>query len=303
MQNFDDIVIQRIDRTQPKHKGNIVTLKEVYDLLQRGMTTKNIVQARPEIRPETVTLARAFLIAHDAQSYDTQIKNTHPEKNYRILVDENLPAAMIAALHDKYGEVTHTSYVGLNGKKDPEVWQWAVNNDIDAILTRDRTKKSAQDLTRIAIFAAEDVLKAQFDRDAYSTSLANLPLIVHINVFSKNDTYQRCARMFLKNADAVHDNIENRLSPYIRVMEDGIAHGPDFETIRNSINVRESRQKFEVRKGRWVSKWMDNIFNDESANQYDDAKAKRIKEMIYKSAAICATPEFNITEHRKPHLP
>lgn len=95
--NLKTTVLQRIDPLKPETPDNVITVLDVFNMLAKGMSTKQLCRARPDIRPESVTLARAFLIAKHPELYARKVSSA-PDNDYRLLVDENIPHASFPPL-------------------------------------------------------------------------------------------------------------------------------------------------------------------------------------------------------------
>lgn len=298
----NDVILQRKIRGHPRTEDNVIRLSQIHDYLMRGMGSAEITRDHPEILPETITLARAFLIAKDPDHYDTLVNTQHPEKSYHILLDENLSHKISPQIHEQYGHVTHTRFEDLSGKPDSQVWQWSHENAIHAILTSDKRNISSRDLTRIAIKDAENILKAEFDESSRSLLLNSRPLVVHIDAIKKN-TNRNNIRLFLKHAKAIHEHIENRVSPYIDVLEDAVVTGPTFLEIRRYLDLPEPVAIFENRHNAWTEKWTRMVYaNAPHATTLSEFEKQRIRQTIEKSAVICARPEKEIKQYRNAVL-
>lgn len=251
--NLYETVLQRIDPSLPETKDNTVTVLDVFNMLAKGMGTKMICKQRPEIKPETVSLARAFLIAKHPRLYDNHIA-PGPDNNFRLLVDENISARVIPALRGGFSWATHTNFVGLNGAKDPEVWQWAVNNHIDAIVTRDQKMVCEEkDLTAIAIQNAKNILR-RMEETGLDISLDELPLVVHIT--ANKDISSTVAKIFKQHENNIHDYLETRSRPYIKVTHEGISEGPRYATL---LQDQSKNPDIKDRAEQWVNNWTQKI--------------------------------------------
>jgi hypothetical protein len=240
--DLDDTILQRAKGSSPP-----VTVREIFNLLAEKGSTKDILRTRPDIRHETISLARAFLIANHPKLYQ-EIDKRKPLKDYRILIDENISARLSPLVRNGFGYITHTNFVGLAGKKDPQVWEWAVNNRIDAIITGDQVRKTDQDLTEIAV---RSTLAMIAKSGADKVDFASLPLIIHIDC--ENKVTKTAAQLFNRYKNGIHRHIEARVTPYIKVTESGIRSGPPYTELLPRPPTGQHNYES------WVKKWMDAI--------------------------------------------
>jgi predicted nuclease of predicted toxin-antitoxin system len=249
--DLDDTILQRAFG----RGGKPVTVRDIFNLLaaEKG-STKKILRARPDIRHETISLGRAFLIANHPELYEEIVKKK-PLKDYRILIDENISARVAPNIRDGFGYITHTNFVGLAGKKDPEVWAWAVNNRIDAIITRDQVRKTDQDLTEIAVRSTLAMM-AREGQD--KVDFASLPLIIHVDCMK--DVTHTVGRLFNRYRNGIQRHMEARITPYIKVGETGIQSGPPYTDLLPEPPKGEQRD-FDNRYREWVQRWMKAILD------------------------------------------
>jgi predicted nuclease of predicted toxin-antitoxin system len=245
--------------------GPIVTLQNVYDLLRKG-GTKYVCRKNPAIRPETVALARAFLIATRPELYQSQIAKS-PQGDLRLLVDECVTPRVIPVLHGTFGSVTHANYVGLkgcgdSGAGDKPLWQWALKNNIDAIITLDKKdKKPDLDLTRIAKDHAVQKIRSMVVRGKDIAAPNDLPTVVHIN--TKNFHYRKLSALFNKHSGALFNHLETRLSPVLTLSERGVEPGETFQDmwLRYQAEEKRSRDGYTVkpRDLAWQLEWFKTL--------------------------------------------
>ncbi len=248
-------IIQRIKPKGRNGKEKVITVRDVFNLLAKGMNTRAICKQRPDIKPETVLMARAFLIANHPELYNERISPA-PDNNYRLLVDENISARIIPHIREGFNYATHTNFVGLNGKKDPEVWQWAVNNRIDAILTGDkRMVDKDRDLTLIAIENAKDIMR-KMGETGLDVNLSELPLVIHVDPL-RNDVTNTVAALFRKHQAKIHEYLETRSRPYIKVTAGGVIEGPRYVTL-----LQQEKPEIKAHANQWVEQWTTKIIKD-----------------------------------------
>ena len=271
--NLYETVLQRINPEQPEGRENSVTVLDIFNMLAKGMNTRAICKYRPEIRPESVTMAQAFLIAKHPKLYHENVAPIS-DSGLKLLVDENIAARVIPALRSGFSYATHTNFVGLNGEKDPEVWAWAVNNHIDALITRDQKMvHEDKDLTLIAIESAKNILR-RMDETGLDVSLNELPLVIHVD--AKHDVSNTVAEIYKKYRDQIHDYIETRTRPYIKVTSGGIIEGPRYATL-----LYEQKPEIRERGEQWVERWTQKIVqNRPDGHKLSDEDIEEIRQRV-----------------------
>lgn len=283
-QGMEKVVLQEVPPVTPRGITRCITLRQVYDYLSCGLTTRGIMRADPRIRPETVALARACLIANYPDLYDALVKKA-PETEYKALVDENISPRVLPGLRDYFRYLTHTGFKKLNGKPDREVWRWAVNNNYDAILTRDLRSKSEKDLTYIAVQEAMGIIEKEASDRRERVDLSGLPLVIHVRL-NRNleDKLPQLMKQFRK---AVYHYIENRVAPCIEVSPGGVSCN---ETYADLVGRKANQMPEQVtsREDRWASDWKSRIMRNHRTGDLTPDQEKNIDEMVKAAAQICA---------------
>ena len=154
--------------------------------------------------------------------------------DFRLLVDENLPPNVIPGIGHDCSFATHIAFEHLLGHSDQDVWAWAVNNHIDAIVTHDRAEKPfvksvngelvyipPVDITSIATESALRMMERGGD-----VAFDALPLIVQVTGFDGSG--RGAVAMFDLHKDAIYRHIAQRESPYIKISPTAIHNGPRF---------------------------------------------------------------------------
>lgn len=273
---------------QPAQAGRpAVTLGTVFELLAQGLRTKHILKAKPHILPETMTLAHSYLMVHMPQTYTRVVDQNraaagrHSWKarrdwDVKVLVDENLTTTLCPSIRAMIGQPRHVNLIGLRGTKDPQLWEWAVNNGIDVIITKDRATSSDQDLTRIADNAARAIMRqhllGELPKDKLpetsidmvlsimrndlrdgqlSSGYNELPLVVHI----VDDRHERglkhirqadyVAMLLRKHRDTIFTYIENRNTPVILVRNRKVECGPTYNELLMNV-ARETMGQLQL---------------------------------------------------------
>ncbi|MBI4030737.1 MAG: DUF5615 family PIN-like protein [Proteobacteria bacterium] len=283
-QGMKEVVLQEVLPFTPRGIKRCITLQQVYDYLSRGLTTKGIMRVDPRIRPETVALARACLIANYPHLYAALVKKA-PETEYKVLVDENISPRVLPGLCDYFRHLTHTGFEKLNGKKDSEVWRWAVNNSFDAILTHDMRNKSDEDLTYIAVKEAMGIIEKEASDKRERVDLSSLPLVIHVLPDRKlKDTLPQLIKSFRQ---AVYHYLENRVSPYIEISYHGVSCGLTYANLVGR-KMNQTPDQVLSREERWVIDWKDKIMKNRRAGDLTPDQEKNIDEMVRTAAQICA---------------
>lgn len=224
-------VPEKLDQTtvetyRNSNKPKTLTLREVFNLMAAcdtpGKPDKRRKGPVPEgVLPETIEDVRNYLIARLPGLYADQIGGW-PGTAHQFLLDENLSKMAASALWKTFGRATHTSYENLNGKKDPDVWKWAVRSDISAIVTRDRRMSSDQDLGLIAVRHSFDMIKKRG-----APPKVPPPLVIQIVAPSMKSV----VKIMAQHREEILRHLQKQTSPYIVLTETRCLSGPSFSDL------------------------------------------------------------------------
>lgn len=248
-----------------------ITLKDIFNRLAAGQNARKIRKDDPAIRADTITLARAWLVARFPDSYK-KITGREPERSYKILVDENISPRVLPGLHGAFGGVTHTNFEKLTGKKDPSVWRQAVNEEYDAILTGDKNQSNPQkDLTAIAIEEARMIIRQAGKEGLDKISLDELPLIIHVN--EPRNHANEIPRLLRKHAAEIQSYLDQRTVAYIMVDDKGVKSGPTYAKLiaeEENIPAPTRRSRIEAREQEWKKRIMAGKLQKELSTEERD---------------------------------
>ncbi|PZP55421.1 MAG: hypothetical protein DI586_06930 [Micavibrio aeruginosavorus] len=204
---------------------------------------------RKDIEPEMIAQTREILIDRNSEHFpDTQgEKALH---DYKVLIDENIPPSVAGFLRMHFRKVSHTDDAGLTGKKDDKVWDWAVNNGYNIIITKDRANISERDLTFIATQDARSILRSMDERRDYNFMLSDLPLIVHLPGGCDPNIELKVLLRSEKGKSKLFNFVSNRATPYIDIIDGKIICGPTYFELRgkNYIDDNKIPESIQARK-------------------------------------------------------
>jgi hypothetical protein len=213
----------------------------------------------------------------------------HARPHFRILLDENLSPRVQKSIPDSFAETTLMKSAGLKGRKDHEIWDWAVAHRIDAIITHDwKMKKEGRDLTLIAVAAARRIIEengGMHDRDR----LTALPLIIHLD--GRGDpaaTMKTIMDKFgSKLTDYVRDIRKGGIS-YINISLQGITPGKSWAEFIYDEHMRDSRNY--TRTEALERKWMNKILS-RSEGIFGNAAKANLERKLRETAAALSRPQ------------
>lgn len=299
-----DLVLQYSGR---KRRRRIVTLSEMFNLLCQG-GTKYIRREHPEIKPETIALGRAWLIAARPELYNSQVARNQTG-DLRLLVDENLPTKIIPIIRNGFGYATHTNFTkrthavdlqgcGNSGTGDKPVWEWAVNNNIDAIITLDRAQRKPDiDLTRIAKDNAIAVMKRMVEDGRDIVDVADLPVIIHVTCRRRD--YKYVSGVINNHRDQLYKYLQTRTAPVVIVDEKGVRPDQTYldlwkKHLRDLDIIKYGHERVGRREAR-VRQWWDQISHGNPV--IPQHRREEIFEMLRQAAEIYKSDD------EKPPLP
>ncbi len=222
-------VLQRIDPDKPAANDNIITVRDIFNLLAKGLSVGQIEKLRPEIDRKAIEMGRAFLMAKLPDLYAKEIAEK-PPYDYKMLIDENISARLIPAIRKAFGYATHTNFEGLKGENDQTVWRWAVNHNMDALISRDRKMKNEdEDLTLIAVKETLNILERLEPGRINDIDLRKLPTVIHIK--EEKNIVNTVSHLFNKHMDDIHAYLDKPTSPYLLVSEEGLTPGPTYKEL------------------------------------------------------------------------
>lgn len=261
--DLGEMVLQRANR---ETGARSVKLSEIFNLLCKG-GTKYIRRELPDIRPETIALGRAWLIATHPDLYKKKIA-PNQTGDLRILVDECVSARIIPMIRNGFGFATHANFVGLkgcgtkSGRGDADLWNWALDNNIDAVFTRDRAESDNQkDLTLIAKKHALEVLARMQTKEGSKVDINTLPVLIHVS--SQRADYPYISGLLNKHRKAIQDFLHTRIAPVIVVNEGGVKADITYQTLWAQAQIGDvppgPERAFVTKQSRWASAWLKSI--------------------------------------------
>lgn len=212
-----------------------ISLRQIFNSMTRdsgirGME-ESVQQGRKVLikckKTPAAEMGRAVLIARFPGLYADFIAGW-PGTSRRFLIDENLSMTLAGKLWKDFGRATHTNFENLDGRKDQEVWRWATNNNIDAIISSDmRMRNHETDLSLIAVHETFQTLK---NAKAHNIEIdtKDLPLIIQVEL---NST-QEVGNILEKHKEFILKNVRTRTAPYIYLGNDLAVCGPSYDDIR-----------------------------------------------------------------------
>jgi predicted nuclease of predicted toxin-antitoxin system len=280
----EDVVLQ--PSRYPAQKS--FSLHKVFSLLAAGWTSKKIRKEYPEILPETITTARATLITRNQEFFGGPEAPPKPFHDFKVLIDENITPDVAGYLRLHFKKVVHVEDVGLVGRKDDYIWEWALNNSYDVLFTKDCANDDEMDLTHIAIQDAKSIIRAMDARRNTNITLSALPVLVHLP--GTTDIEAELKKLLRKHKDEFFHYLDNRATPYLDVRNGNIVCGPTYFELRGENHVKElgiteadmGRQKddeFERYKYMWLSRLsVDEIRN--MTPQREDRVDEKIRAFV-----------------------
>ena len=293
---FDDKVVQTSD-AQGEPLQNTVTVGQIKSLFSQSFNTKAIRKKHPEIRPETISLARAFIMAADQDFFDN-LHAAKPSEQFTVLIDECLAAKdIMPGVRPILGKPFHANFVGLrglgnSGAGDKPLVQWAINNNIDAILTHDRADfDEKMDLTSIAVYEAKQVLSQMERVQAETVDIDALPLVVRFKTRNGRPVSPESMRLLRKHQEKIRSYLETRTTPYIDVRESGVKVDRTYTELYAKV-LREQAMGEQIieRKNIFVNQWMDEILKGRNLEGMTFSQIKKVEDMVRAAAAICTLP-------------
>jgi hypothetical protein len=280
----EEILLQTISPGTPGGRERAVTLRDIFNYFSEGKTTKAIMRTDPAIRPETVALARAFLVASYPE-VQARLTPAISSQDYKILIDENISPKIAAVLPAGFGHIITVKEAGLMKKKDPVIWEWAVNENCDAILTRDwRQKKPDTDLTLIAIEAARKIIAAEQEAGTMRVVLNEMPVVIHFKL--KGEMVATAREVFSKFEHDIKSFLETVTAPYIEISNSGVRPSKTYaELVREKTG--EDKHESRTRIERWHAKWRRIILNQHK-EKLSPGQLEEIDNMVRAAAQICA---------------
>jgi hypothetical protein len=126
-----------------------ITLLDVYDKFKSGQTLNSIARDIPTLPRTKLLFARAFFASVNPEAY-----RTSKVTPLRVICDENVdPHIATDKARETFGEATHVSFLGLAYSRDVDIWKYAVQNQYNLIISRDKAiikTRPTWDLTRCA---------------------------------------------------------------------------------------------------------------------------------------------------------
>lgn len=285
----EDVVVQPAKYEDGEHQ----TLHKVFSLLARGWTSKKIRKEFPEILPETITVARGILVGRNSD-YFSNTKNEKIFHDFKVLIDENVNPATAGYLRMHFKKAVHVHDVGLKGRPDEQVWEWAINNSYDVIFTKDCANKTEEDLTRIAILEARSIIRAEDRREKRNITLSALPLLVHLPGTPYED--REFKRLLRRNKDEFFSYLDNRSTPYLDVRKGAITCGPTYFELRaenqiEDLGVSKQDVAFEksVQKQR-VKRALYSHLTNQNKRDMTPERQKRIDDFINAAVGMGNSP-------------
>lgn len=289
-----NIILQRANQ---KTGARQVKLSEIFNLLCKG-GTKYIRRQSPEIRPETVALGRAWLIATRPELYKEKIA-PNQTGDLRILVDECVSARIIPAIRNGFGFATHANFVGLkgcgtkSGRGDASLWEWALANNIDAVITRDRTESNDNiDLTLITKKHAVGVLARMQTEEGRNIDFNTLPVLIHVS--GQRANYQYVSGLLNTHRKRIQDFLHTRIAPVIVVDEKGVKPDVTYLKLWEQAQIGDVPpgpvRALVTKQSRWASEWLKNIL---AANPAINDNHRDAVTTILKNAAQSFPPKPN----------
>ena len=196
-----------------------VKLGFVFDALAKGQTSRDIRHYHPHILPSTISIARAYIEAVNGE-YFKAISDAQTLRSFSVLIDENLSPRLVEPLSEIFGKVVAVDGGELDGYKDPELWEWAVNNQIDLILTRDIVNKKPDDLSYIADAYTKKILYLDHKQDKSSVTWSNLPILGQFS--SSGFNHDGVPFLIKRNKKEIFSYLDNRSTPRIMINGDGV---------------------------------------------------------------------------------
>ncbi len=274
--------------------GQDYSLHKIFGMLALGWSSKKIRKAHADILPETVTLARAILTAQSSDHFsDTRAER--PFEDFKVLIDENMNPDCRGYLSQHFKRVAHVTDadVGLRGKCDQKVWEWAINNSYDVIFTHDKANNSERDLTHAAIGEARSIIR-NMDRYKVNMTLSALPLLVHLPQTS--DDIAELKKLLRRGKDSLFSYLDNRSTPFIDVSNGKIECGPTYFELRAKNMVEDhgvSLYEIETRKEAYRQYLRSRLFRNLTAEQIRNLspeKARQIDQMVNTAVGIATEP-------------
>ncbi len=271
----DDVVI----RPSMCQKGEVHSLHSLFPLMARGYSFQRMREMRKDIEPEMIAQTRDILIDRNGEHFpDTQgEKLLH---DYKVLLDENIPPSVAGFLRMHFRKVAHVDDAGLTGKKDDKVWDWAVNNGYNIIITKDRANISDRDLTYIATQDARAILRSMDERQDYNFMLSDLPMIVHLSGGCNPNIELKILLRNEKGKSKLFNFISNRATPYIDIVDGKIICGPTYFELRgknfiedNDIPESSFSRKIDTRE-LFKALWLGKLSPHEIRNMKSDRESK-----------------------------
>lgn len=219
--------------------GEVHSVHSLFPLMARGYSLKRMREMRKDIEPEMIERTREILVDRNAQFFpDTQgEKLLH---DYKVLLDENIPPSLAGFLRTHFRKVAHIDDAGLTGKKDDKVWDWAVNNGYNIIITKDRANISDRDLTFIATQDARSILRSMDEHRGHNFILSDLPLIVHLAGSSNPAIDMKILLRNEKSKSKLFNFVSNRATPYIDIIDGNIICGPTYFELRGKNFIEDN---------------------------------------------------------------
>ena len=214
-----------------------ITLGFIFDELSMGHTSKKIRSLRPDILPETISLARAHIRAVNGSAF-SRISNAETLKSFSVLIDENISYRISDGLSRIFGKVASVEKEGMLSYKDPQVWEWAVNNGVDVILTKDRVNRTPNDLSYVAEHETRKVLYQDYRKGGRLT-WPDMPMLLQLpgGVASR---HEEIPYLIKRAKNMVFSYVDNRSTPRVLLNSNGVKPFATFvELLAREVHEQE----------------------------------------------------------------
>lgn len=253
------------------------------------------VRRRYNLSRKTASVLRgAFISTHpdrlpkfQSQEVRARIGRRSPENRpLRFLVDECVSPAVTYYVSRYLGWATHIDFKNMNGTKDPEVYQYAIDEGFDAIITRDRAETGpcieSKDLTDIALGHALAAREAERKGDGFvQDTRFKHPILIHISGTADWDNIKQRIK---SNKFDILSAIESRESPILILGRRHVYLGPTYQEIFHEAN-KPDPETLGLRKQAKVQKNPRQGFIDKMINATEQKNGRNFGRKVRRTLA------------------